>query len=114
GQPTGIFPIAHDDPAYQYDTNPNPIQAQDLSFKIPLKPTRAASPSCLPMGMIGFTNTGVALYNALDDAGRDAAAHEVQDLCDGHPQGKGQYHYHSSSPCLPGADRNEVVGWARD
>ncbi len=114
GQPTGIFPIAHDDPVYQYDTNPNPITAQSLSFQIPLKPTRAASPGCLPMGMIGFTNTGVALYNALDDAGRDAAAHEVQDLCDGHPQGKGQYHYHSSSPCLPGADRNEVVGWALD
>lgn len=66
------------------------------------------------MGMIGFTFTGVAIYNALDDAGLDAAAHEVQDLCNGHPQGKGQFHYHNSSPCLPGADRNEVVGWALD
>ena len=66
------------------------------------------------MGMIGFTLTGVAFYNALDDAGRDAAAHEVQDLCDGHPQGQGQYHYHSSSPCLPGADSNALVGWALD
>ena len=113
-QPTGIFPIARTDPAYAYDTNPNPIKSQSLSFTIPLQPTRASEPSCLPMGMTGFTTTGVAFYNALDDAGRDAAAHEVQDLCDGHPQGKGQYHYHSSSPCLPGADGNELVGWALD
>jgi YHYH protein len=113
-EPTGEFPIAHDDPAYQYDTNPNSIEAQNLSFEIPLEPVKANQPGCLPMGMIGFTTTGVAIYNALDDAGRDAAAHEIQDLCDGHPQGKGQYHYHSSSPCLPGATSNKVVGWALD
>ena len=114
GQPTGTFPIATDDPVYQYETNPNAIAEQSLSFTIPRTPTRAASPTCLPMGMIGFTTTGVALYNALDDAGRDAAAHEVQDLCDGHPQGRGQYHYHSASPCLPGANDNTVIGWALD
>lgn len=113
-QPTGEFPIAGDDPAYQYDTNPNPILAQELDFNIPKKPKLAAEPGCLGMGMVGFTMTGVAFYSALDDAGRDAAAHEVQDLCDGHPQGKGQYHYHATSPCLPGADENEVVGWALD
>jgi YHYH protein len=114
GQPTGIFPISPEDPVYKYDTNPNPIKAQTLSFQIPLRPVRASQPSCLPMGMIGFTITGVAIYNALDDAGLDAAAHEVQDLCNGHPQGKGQYHYHSTSPCLPGAENNDVVGWALD
>lgn len=114
GQPTGLFPISPSDPVYQYDTNPNPIAAQTLAFGIPASPVRAASPGCLPMGMIGFTLTGVALYNALDAAGRDAAAHEVQDLCDGHPQGRGQYHYHSGSPCMPGADGDALVGWALD
>lgn len=114
GEPTGTFPIARNDPAYQYDTNPNPITAQNLAFVIPSNPEKATQPSCLSMGMIGFTLTGVAFYSALDDAGRDAAAHEVQDLCDGHPQGKGQYHYHSTSPCLPNAERNKVVGWALD
>ncbi len=113
-EPTGDFPIAHDDPAYQYDTNPNGIEAQSLSFEIPLEPVKAAQPSCVPMGMIGITTTGVAIYNALDAAGRDAAAHEIQDLCDGHPQGNGQYHYHSGSPCLPGATSNKLVGWALD
>ena len=113
-QPTGTFPIARTDPVYAYDTNPNAIEQVALNFDIPLKPIKAAQPGCLGLGMIGFTLTGVAFYNALDDAGNDAAAHEVQDLCNGHPQGKGQYHYHSSSPCLPGADSNNVVGWALD
>jgi YHYH protein len=66
------------------------------------------------MGMIGFTTTGVASYDALDDAGRDAAAHEIQDNCDGHPQANAQYHCHSASPCLPGAEGDAVVGWALD
>jgi len=114
GEPTGTFPIARSDPAYAFDTNPNAIAAQNLSFPIPAAPTLAPQPSCLPMGMIGFTTTGVALYSALDDAGRDAAAHEIQDLCDGHPQGRGQYHYHSSSPCLPGAQSDGLVGYALD
>ncbi len=113
-QPTGTFPISPSDPVYRYDTNPNTIAGQHLDFSIPAAPERADRPSCLPMGMIGFTTTGVAIYNALDDAGRDAAAHEIQDLCDGHPQARGQYHYHSSSPCLPGAGSDSVVGWALD
>jgi YHYH protein len=114
GEPTGIFPISPDDPAYRYDTNPNRIEAHNLTFEIPAAPARARHPGCLPMGMIGFTVTGVAIYNALDDAGRDAGAHEIQDRCAGHPQSQGQYHYHTSSPCLPGADSNRVVGWALD
>ena len=114
GQPTGNFPISTDDPAYQYDPNPNPVLAQKLNFDIPATPVGATQPACLDMGMIGFTLTGVALYNALDAAGNDAAAHEVQDLCNGHPQGQGQYHYHNSSPCLPGSNSNVLVGWALD
>ncbi len=113
-EPTGSFPISPDDSVSRYDTNPNAIVPQTLSFEIPERPARAEQPGCLPMGMIGFTTTGVAIYDALDDAGRDAAAHEIQDLCDGHPQGRGQYHYHSGSPCLPGEDGDGVVGWALD
>ncbi len=113
GTPTGTFPIASNDPVYKYDTNPNPIKPQNLAFNIPLKPVKAEKPSCLSKMMIGFTTNGVAFYSALDDAGNDAAAHEVQDLCDGHPQGKGQYHYHSASDCLP-KGKNTVVGWALD
>ncbi|MBV7258142.1 YHYH protein [Erythrobacter crassostreae] len=112
--PTGTFPIARSDPAYQYDTNPNPIAAQALELMIPAQPSFASEPGCLRRGMIGFTVNGVALYNALDDAGLDAAAHEVQDACAGHPSGRGQYHYHAGAPCIPGIKENAIIGWAID
>jgi hypothetical protein len=113
-EPTGRFPITPSDSVYRYDTNPNHVGEQHLDFEIPLHPETARQPGCLPMGMIGLTVTGVALYNALDDAGRDAAAHEIQDECDGHPQANSQYHYHSGSPCIPGIESDSVVGWALD
>ncbi len=113
--PTGRFPIAPDDPAYRYDTNPNAIGAQAVSLTLPAHPETAPTPSCVPMGMVGVALNGVAIFNALDDGGRDAVAHEVQDLCDGHPQGRGEYHYHGPSPCLPGEnERNTLIGYALD
>jgi len=114
GTPTGRFPITPDDPAWSYDTNPNPIRPQLIDLAIPLAPQPAAQPGCLPMGMIGVSLTGVPFYNALDEGGRDAAAHEIQDKCDGHPQQRGQYHYHSGSACLAGRESNALVGWALD
>ncbi len=58
---------------------------------------------------------GVALFNALDASGRDAVAHEIQDKCDGHPQGAGIYHYHSMSSCISNEDANNtLVGYALD
>jgi hypothetical protein len=113
--PTGRFPIAADDPAYRIDTNPNAIEQQDIVLTLPVDPRIAPAPSCVPMGMIGIALNGVAIFNALDDAGRDAVAHEVQDVCDGHPQMHGEYHYHGPSPCLPKEAENEaLVGYALD
>ena len=113
--PTGTFPIGYDDPAFEIDRNPNSILAQDVALTLPPNPQLAAEPSCVPMGMIGIALNGVAIYNALDDAGRDAVAHEVQDLCNGHPQVQGQYHYHGPSPCLPNETAKEtLVGYAID
>ena len=116
---TGTFPIARTDPAFVYDGNPNPIRAQEVLLRLPAVPQAAAAPGCVPQGMIGVTLSGAALYNALDVAGRDAAAHEVQDACSGHPQRDGQYHYHSYSPCLDdtaGArgQHSDLVGYALD
>ncbi len=115
GAPTGQFPIARSDPAFQIDRNPNPIEPQNVLLTLALVPAPAGSPSCVPMGMIGVALNGVAIFNALDDAGHDAVAHEVQDLCTGHPQMRGEYHYHGPSPCLPGATANEtLIGYAID
>ena len=113
--PTGGFPIAHDDPAFQFDRNPNAIEPQQIVLTLPLNPEMAAASSCVPMGMIGVALNGVAIYNALDDGGRDAVAHEVLDICNGHPQMQGQYHYHGPSACLPNQTANEMlVGYALD
>jgi hypothetical protein len=117
--PTGIFPIQRTDPAFQYDGNPNSIREQNIVITLPAEPTQAASPSCVPQGMIGFTTSGAALYNALDAAGRDAAAHEVQDGCSGHPQMSGQYHYHSLSNCIADTSgaagrHSDLIGYALD
>lgn len=112
---TGIFPVQPSDPAYQIDRNPNAIHAQDAKLVLPRNPQMAPSPSCVPMGMIGITLNGIALYNALDDAGRDAVAHEVQDKCSGHPQMRGQYHYHGPSPCIEGIkQKTALLGYALD
>jgi hypothetical protein len=112
---TGIFPIQRNDPAFQIDRNPNAISAQTISLVLPLNPTFAASAACAPMGVVGVMLNGVPFFNALDDAGRDAAAHEVQDHCSGHPQHQGEYHYHGPSGCVKAETKNNtLIGYALD
>jgi hypothetical protein len=114
--PTGIFPISASDPAYRYDTNPNRIAAQSQTYTLPLNPKAAASPGCTALGVIGVLSDGVFLFNALDDAGRDAVAHETQDLCNGHPNGREAYHYHNVPSCIRDAAEGSstLVGYALD
>lgn len=112
---TGIFPIQQSDPAYLIDRNPNRITPQKMLLTLPLFPALASEPKCLSMGMIGIFLNGVPLFNALDAAGRDAVAHEVQDSCNAHPMGKEQYHYHGPSACIAGStENNKLLGYAMD
>lgn len=113
---TGVFPVAADDPAYQYDRNPNVIRPRAMTLTVPARPATAASPGCVNMGAIGVLADGVALFNALDAQGRDAAAHEVLDGCDGHPERTGQYHHHEVPSCLltRAAGASTLVGYALD
>lgn len=117
--PTGIFPIEQSDDAYQYDHNPNGIQARDIVLALPANPVKANTPSCISMGMVGFALTGAAFYNALDDGGRDAVAYEIKDDCGGHPQRAGQYHYHNAPACITDTEsgingHSDIVGYALD
>lgn len=116
GLPTGTFPIAPSDPAVAYDRNPNGIGSRRVTYELPANPVAAQSPTCTSLGPIGVTTDGVLLFNALDDAGRDAGAHEVQDSCHGHPNGGQIYHYHSISACLaaPRPGGALLVGYAFD
>jgi len=110
---TGNYPIASSDKAYSYDRNPNGIKAQTLKEALPVNPTITAEPNCMS-GEVGFMLSGVPLYNAFDATLRDAAAYEVQDSCDGHPQVTGQYHYHSESSCFKDESVQTVLGFALD
>jgi hypothetical protein len=114
--PTGQYPIAATDDAYLYDRNPNSIAAQTFSLTLPALPGLAAQPRCLPGGSIGVLLTGSPFFNALDAAGRDAVAHELQDACQGHPEQRGTYHYHMFSACADdsGSGHSPLAGYAFD
>ncbi len=114
---TGTYPIQSSDDAYKYDRNPNSIKEQTLSLNLPTTPTQLASAECVG-GEVGIMLTGIPIFNGFDADSRDAAAHEIQDDCAGHPQVSGQYHYHSPSKCLkdtPAAtEHSALVGYAFD
>ncbi len=116
GSTTGIYPIASTDDAYQYDRNPNTISSQKISFELPLNPTTAKTPTCLNMGIIGIMTNGVPMFSGLDAENRDAAAHEILDVCGGHPERSGQYHYHNNSECLTKSSvkKQKLIGYALD
>lgn len=116
--PTGTFPISPSDPAFQYDHNPNSIQVANIAWGLPANPVVAAQPSCTTLGAIGVLLDGARLFNADDGGHRDAVAWEIQDACQGHPQGNGQYHHHSISSCLSQKDvagqHSPLVGYIAD
>ncbi len=110
---TGVFPVARSDAAAKYDPNPNTISPQKLLQKLPVNPVYSDTPYCMG-GEVGMMLTGVPLFNAFDAGLRDAPAHELQDSCDGHPQGQGEYHYHGLSKCIKDTSVQSVIGYAYD
>lgn len=113
---TGTFPVQPSDDAYSVDRNPNSISAQGVALKLAASPKREKRASCVT-GEVGIARNGVAIFSAVDAAGRDAVAHEVQDSCSGHPQESGVYHYHGLPSCIPtgtGSKHSKLIGWALD
>ncbi len=114
GVPTGTFPVPSQDPAYQFDRNPNAITEQAISFSIPLNPVFGSRPRCV-YKEVGITLDGVQLHTGLDSSGRDENAYELNDTCGGKPQPGGGYHRHTLSQCTPHiTEWNAVVGYALD
>ncbi len=115
---TGTFPISHSSTAYTYDGNPNSVLTNRFNYAVPANPTANATPTCLPGGAIGVTLAGAVLYNPLDANGKDALINEMFDLCEGHPNGSGQYHYHHGSPCFAdtgsASGHSSQIGYALD
>jgi len=115
--PTGLFPITNTDDAYQFDQNPNALKEQAIDLSLPLYPTTGSIPECVG-GEVGIMLSGIPLFNGFDAGGRDAVAWEAQDVCAGHPQHDGVYHYHGPSSCLGDTsaekEHSSLVGYAFD
>jgi len=113
--PTGVFPISRFDDAYAIDRNPNSIRSYTLNKTLSGSPRKLGA-QCVG-GAVGIARNGIPIFNALDAAGHDAVAHEVQDSCGGHPQQAGVYHYHGLPPCISTGKKKKhsgIVGWALD
>ena len=80
-------------PAYR--KNPNTIATQNIVLTIPLYPSEASFHQSTPLGAIGLSRNGVVFYNQY--AGPDQPLTNEIDSFDqwaGHPQMRGEYHYH--------------------
>jgi hypothetical protein len=92
---------AYDGPNPRYRQNPNRIQAQNLVFRIPLRPVVLATPRATPLGPIGIALNGVPFFNQYAGPNRPLTDEiDSFDQFNGHPQQTGVYHYHLESLSL--------------
>ncbi len=78
-----------------YNKNPNEIDEQSFTFKIPLNPALNAAHSATPLGPIGVALNGVAIFNQYAAPGDDLSEEiNTFDQYNGHPTGTKVYHYH--------------------
>ncbi|XP_071509568.1 uncharacterized protein [Diadema antillarum] len=94
----------HETYYYPNNENPNSIEEQSNQYTVPQEPQVASTTTCLPGGPIAIAVNGIVIYNPWDADGENAVegdGAEVFDMCDGHPDENGRYHYHRQpSSCL--------------
>lgn len=78
-----------------YIRNPNNIEEQDITFRVPLYPSEADNKEATPMGPMGVSINGVVFFNQYAAPGDDLQQEiNTFDQYNGHPQQQGSYHYH--------------------
>ena len=94
-----------------FQLNPNVIQSQQLSFRVPITPTKLSTPSPTPLGPIGVATNGVPIFNQYA-ANNQPLTGEINsfDQYNGHPQMTGQYHYHVEPTWLTRLSREVMIG----
>ncbi|CAL2108573.1 YHYH protein [Tenacibaculum sp. 190524A02b] len=87
-----------------WNLNPNTISTQNIVFRIPLKPQEAANKTATGLGPIGVSVNGVVFYNQYAGPNNQPLTNEINsfDQYLGHPQNRGQYHYHIEPTYLTG------------
>lgn len=107
---------AYDGDNPDFQLNPNRIAEQTLVFRIPANPEEAANKSATPLGPIGVSVNGVAIFNQYAGPNRPLTFEiDSFDQYNGHPQQTGQYHYHVE-PLYVTATRGEdaLIGFLLD
>jgi hypothetical protein len=86
---------------YEYQAmTPNPLEAQDFEWEIPLIPTPLDAPVDVPLlGAVGFTRNGIPIYGPNEgptpDPFGDPIHNAIVDWCLGHTGFDADYHYHA-------------------
>ncbi|XP_062620261.1 uncharacterized protein LOC134281839 [Saccostrea cucullata] len=97
--------------------NPNTPSNQNHEINVLNTPEDQSSYGCLPMGKIGISKTGVAIFNPLTAENYNAVEGgnaETFDTCDGHATNTGEYHYHKIPGCIYNKGVDEFIGVALD
>jgi len=102
---------------YTFSQNPNTIESQSLTFKIPVNPAEASAHPATPLGPIGVAINGVPLFNQYNGQDNPLTVEIASfDQWWGHPQQNGQYHYHVEPKYLTTvvASDSALVGFLLD
>ncbi len=100
----------------RFNLNPNRINEQDFTFRIPLNPSEATNKEATPLGAIGIAVNGVVIFNQYAGPNQPLTREiDTFDQYNGHPQQTGVYHYHIEPLYLTLANGKEsLVGLLLD
>lgn len=113
---TGTSYEAYNGSNAAFQKNPNTIQQQSFTYRIPLNPAEAATKAATPLGSIGVSLNGVAFFNQYAGPSQPLT-NEINsfDQYNGHPQQTGVYHYHVEPTYLTATKgRGELLGFLLD
>jgi hypothetical protein len=91
--------------------NPHLITTQNLTLRISISPTAAATTSDTPLGPIGISVNGVVFYNQYAAMRQPLTSEIVSfDRYNGHPNPNNQYHYHFEPLAITSSSRSRLIG----
>ncbi len=104
-------------PCYESETgvlhNPNQIAVQSYSLNFPVSPNTTPQ-SMMGTGVVGLSINGVPIFGNFAAPGDDIYQEAMTfDICGGHPEMLGRYHYHGEPYALSYDDSN-FIGVLRD
>jgi hypothetical protein len=101
----------YEPPQAGMQVNPNRITSQNMVLRVPVTPQVTSASSDTPLGVMGVSINGVALFNQYA-AGRSPLSGEIAtfDRYNGHPQQSGMYHYHIEPVYLTAQGSSRLLG----